>query len=232
MTRTDASLALKREKPPNTLISRFIFLSLLGHVLLAAGFLWMVWTEIEKEPWFHGTTEIKFKIYRDIPLRSYEATIMFFICTFCIINIAICMSISKPFKLPIITNNFTFTFFIIVLYLMTAYLLFLPTQWMRNTVKLIAFPLYYKVRIVMYSLGHLAISYCWEMMLIVSPTRRLIKKFTLLNLLLLCNRILKVLKIPSPLFLLVLIENEQTKLKVYKQLATFKMVYQTSHMEE
>lgn len=115
---------------------------------------------------------------------------------------------------------------------MTAYLLFLPTQWMRNTVKLIAFPLYYKVRIVMYSLGHLAISYCWEMMLIVSPTRRLIKKFTLLNLLLLCNRILKVLKIPSPLFLLVLIENEQTKLKVYKQLATFKMVYQTSHMEE
>lgn len=108
MTRTDASLALKREKPPNTLISRFIFLSLLGHVLLAAGFLWMVWTEIEKEPWFHGTTEIKFKIYRDIPLRSYEATIMFFICTFCIINIAICMSISKPFKLPIITNNCKF----------------------------------------------------------------------------------------------------------------------------
>ncbi|EFC37639.1 cation translocating P-type ATPase [Naegleria gruberi] len=222
MTRTDASLALKREKPPTTLISRFIFLSLGGHVLLASAFIFHVWTEIMREPWFSPTINTNFMYYKNDLLRSYETTIMFFVCTFCIINISICMSISKPFKLPIITNNFTFTLFIIIIYLATAYLLFIPTDLLKQAISLINFPLYYKLRIVIYSLSHLAIGYCFEMLLIVSPTRRLIKRFTVLNIALLTRRILRAFSIPVSSWIVGLIENEQTKLKVYKQLAMFK----------
>ena len=103
LTRTDASLALKREKPPDTLLSRFVLISVLGQIILSAGLIWMVWFDSIKEPWF-VTTSVNPHNFKE-KHRSHESTIIFFISTFCIINVAISMSISKPFKLPIITNN-------------------------------------------------------------------------------------------------------------------------------
>jgi len=78
--------------------------------------------------------------------------------------------------------------------------------------------MFYKLRIIIYSLSHLALSYCFEMILIVSPTRRFIKRFTLLSLLLIIGKIFNMLKISQPQLLQKLLRHEQGQLKLYKQL--------------
>ncbi|KAG2372656.1 hypothetical protein C9374_013664 [Naegleria lovaniensis] len=223
---TRASTRLKKEKPPESLFSRFILVSLLGQIFWGFSFMLGVFFEIL----FNS------KWYRPDPIRkdpkdnivSYETTITYLACCFSVINAAITQSISKPFKRNLFTDNFIYVFLLVVLYLFTSYILFEPCSFLKKEFQFIGFPIDFKLRILGYGLAHLFITYLWEMILIWKyPFKKLLKSLTFYNLLRLIHVVVFCGSQSSMMalgnhwlsrILVSLMRREKRKWKAYKQL--------------
>ncbi|KAL9655984.1 hypothetical protein ABK040_007605 [Willaertia magna] len=180
MTRTGASKTLKRERPLKTLISKMIFISLIGQIILSFLFILIIWFEMKLQIWFKPLI-VEDDYFEN--LQSFENSLLFIMSTYCTLNTAIAMSISKPFKLPILTNNFPYLILIIFLYLFTSFILVLPCSWIRNTLKLVSFPLMYRLKILLYALIHLVLSYGFEYLLLLRVVKKMIGYCKVLNVL-------------------------------------------------
>ncbi|KAL9656868.1 hypothetical protein ABK040_004402 [Willaertia magna] len=170
---------LKKEKPPGTLISRFVFISLFSQIALGFGFMLMVFFLVMfREPWFKPSTvhtEPKENVV------SFETTVTYLMCCYTVLNGAISQSLTKPFKRSLIRDNFPYVLLLSGLYLFTSYLVAEPCSWIRTQFQLIRFPRYFRYEIIGFALAHLTVSYLLEYLLLTRIVRKIIKSITILN---------------------------------------------------
>ncbi|KAG2379163.1 hypothetical protein C9374_007801 [Naegleria lovaniensis] len=182
MTRTKSTSTLKKVRPPTSLISRFVIMSWIGQIILSFSMIGFVWNEIHQIGNSNSWLKLLDHPSEDVTKNywSYETTIIFLTSTFCTLNCAISLSISKPFKKTLLTDNFYFVMCLTILYLFTCYFTLVPCSWLQSVLQLMKLPMYYKVRIIMYGLLHLILSYSFELLLISERFKKFVKRVNII----------------------------------------------------
>nr|CAG4710839.1 unnamed protein product [Naegleria fowleri] len=219
MTRTKATSTLKRVRPPTSLISRFVILSWIGQIILSFSMIGFVWSEIHQIGNIDSWLKLLEHPSKDVTKNywSYESTIIFLISTFCTINCAISLSISKPFKKTLLTDNFYFVMCLTILYFFTCYFTLVPCSWLKSVLQLMHLPMYYKVRIIIYGLLHLIMSYCFELLLVSERFKKIVKRMNVVALLSVLRKLF--VNIPSVRDRIEkLVANKKARRRKYKQL--------------
>ncbi|EFC46286.1 predicted protein [Naegleria gruberi] len=183
MTRTKSTNQLKRKKPPTTLFSKQVLLSWFSQIFLSFLTILLVWIEIHsgKFNWItlldHPSEDVTQNYL------SYESTIMFFMSTLCTINCCISFSISKPYKKSLWSCNIMYICCLVAIYLYTCYVILIPAQVWKSIFLLVNMPMFYKIRILIYGMIHLIISYGIEYILVADSFLKILKKLNLVNIL-------------------------------------------------
>ena len=180
MANSRASQNLRREKPPDSLFSRFVLISLLGQIVWGFGLMLATFFEtMLATPWYKPSP-----INRDPKdnVVSYETTITYLVMCYTVLNAAVTQSITKPFKRSHLSDNLLYVGLLVGLYGFTIYITIEPSAFFINRFQFINFPLYYKLRLVMYAFAHLVFTYVWEMFLIWRwPVRQPLKGISIYN---------------------------------------------------
>lgn len=172
MGKTEAAPKMSKQKPLESLISRFVFASLIGQFILVLLFDVFVWFDVRSQPWYRP---LHFSPHAKENIVCYETTSLFLLSSFQVLNTVVAYSISKPFKKPLYTNKFYMTS-LVMLYSLTAYLTIIPDKYTMSLVELIALPMSYKLKLLAIAALHFVLSWAFEFVMIKSSFgKRLLK---------------------------------------------------------
>jgi cation-transporting ATPase 13A2 len=158
MSRTHASRSLGKIKPPSSLISRTVFLSIAYHLGTAFLIQIIVFLDIRRQRFYRflATNEESF-----INQLSMEPTILWTVMSYQVMGILLAYSISKPFKKPLLTN-FIFVICLVILMAWVTYVSIIPDSWHMQQLKLVEIPITYRVRIFGICMLYIISSYLFE----------------------------------------------------------------------
>jgi cation-transporting ATPase 13A2 len=171
MGNTGATNVLVKERPPNSLISKHVLLSLFGQLSLAAGFQIFAYFDLLNQSFYKPTATGP----GEKNILCYETSTIFLLSSFQTLSVALAYSISKPFKKPLHTN-YSYTFMLLLLFIASSYIILYPHKYVMDILELMNFPMPYRIRLYIITLIHLMVSWTYERILILGPGAVLLDK--------------------------------------------------------
>jgi cation-transporting P-type ATPase 13A2 len=164
MGKTEAAVKLSKQKPLGALISRFVFLSLIGQMLLIVLFQLLVFFDVRSQSWYYRPA-VSSRTKENIV--CFETTSVFLMNSCQTISVAMAYSISKPFKRPLYTNRI-YAIALMLIWGLMMYMIVAPDVYTYSILQLMHMPMSYRLRLVGYVLLHLICAYAFESLVINS----------------------------------------------------------------
>ena len=156
MARTGAHSKLSKIMPIGKLISFINLFSVMGQILLQAGFQIILYFFLKRQHWF-----VPWIIEEEESIVSYENTTIFLFSWTLYLIVVISFSVGRPFRKPMWTNIFL-VLWMIIFGSLTYLMILVPPRWVRRTMQLKVISLEWAGIIWAFSGGFLIWSYILE----------------------------------------------------------------------
>eukprot|EP01027_Heterolobosea_sp_BB2_P010226 GEZU01015029.1.p1 GENE.GEZU01015029.1~~GEZU01015029.1.p1 ORF type:complete len:1111 (+),score=339.90 GEZU01015029.1:130-3333(+) len=171
MGRTGASKKLVKRTPPGSLITRVVFFSLIGQILITVLFQVLVVIDVTRQPWY-----VKFVPTDNIitgRVACHLNSAVFLVSQFQYIWVAIAYSIGRPFRKEIY-SNILYSLWLLLLTGYCTYLLFYPAPKLAEFLELDigAMDMAYRGRLFGYALANFVACLLFEYIMVVGPGRK------------------------------------------------------------
>jgi predicted P-type ATPase len=135
MADSDASPTLHHRRPPGSLVSPTILVSIVGQIALHVGAQVVILELIKSQPWF-----VPLVPDPDVAnILCFENTGVFLFSTFQYVAVAIAFTLGRPYRAPVSSNHW-FVISAVLLLALNAVFVLTPTPFMRDTLQLLALP--------------------------------------------------------------------------------------------
>eukprot|EP00762_Andalucia_godoyi_P003734 ANDGO_08631.mRNA.1 putative cation-transporting ATPase C1672.11c len=173
MGRTKAANSLVNRRPSGKLLSTMVLFSFFFHFLVQLAFQAYMFLDVRKQSFYEKYDPI----VEEKKVDSMENTTIFLLSCFIYVSVAVALSISKPFRLPIWTNV---SYFIAVLIItgFNLFLLFYSSSSHLNDISQLVdtVPESYRIKIALVAILQFVISFLGERVFTINVVKRAIKR--------------------------------------------------------
>eukprot|EP01135_Chromosphaera_perkinsii_P010889 Nk52_evm16s2273 gene=Nk52_evmTU16s2273 len=167
MSRTHGHSKIVVKRPPGSLASPTVIISLLIHILIMLAFQAGSLVYLRRKSWYVPYKQTS----DDKNIESMDNTVLFIVASFQYIWMAMVLSISKPYRKPLHTNRW-FLFCLVVLIGVTFYITLCPDQYTRSVLQLWDLERSFRYELAVIVISNLLLSWGFERKIVTKLTER------------------------------------------------------------